>query len=626
MKGYSLLLVVVLAATVGKAQVKSGDEQGLEVTVSPTLQNERAVDEALHGWWKESRQDHGKRMEWFREVKFGCFIHWGVYAKAAGTWKGKALQGYAEHLMRRQKITKQEYIDSLVSSFNPSLFNADEWMRMAYEAGMRYFIITAKHHDGFAMFPSDVYPYDIRMTRMTIDPMMELAKAARKYGIKFGFYYSHAFDWEHPEAPGNDWEYENPGGDKLLHGAEWWLKYPEFLPKAQAYVNEKAIPQLAELVHRYHPDILWFDTPHKLPLSENLRILKYLRKIAPEVVINGRLARMTGQQFGDYESTGDRAAYFFPVEGDWESIPTTNESYGYNENDRSHKPAAHFIRLLASATARGGNILMNIGPKGDGSWDKIDVAIMNGIATWMKDHYASVHGVQASGLPTQSWGETTLKGDSLFLHVFRYPGDGRLYLSGMNAAIVDAAFLASGEKVKKQRLNKTDWLLKLPAGKVDCIDTVILVQKKGEIIPSATRLLLEDMDNELLAFDAVLAGEQFQHGDGKRMRNYIYNWKNPAGSLNWEVKNYKTSSYEITLEYTGESADNKGKMELVVDGKSYPFEYTTRAHALNKVKIATVPLKAGTHQIVLKGVEFEGKEFLRPMRMLVKYTKLPSAR
>ena len=196
----------------------------------------------------------------------------------------------------------------------------------------------------------------------------------------------------------------------------------------------------------------------------------------------------------------------------------------------------------------------------------------------------------------------------------------------MNAAIVDAAFLASGEKVKKQRLNKTDWLLKLPAGKVDCIDTVILVQKKGEIIPSATRLLLEDMDNELLAFDAVLAGEQFQHGDGKRMRNYIYNWKNPAGSLNWEVKNYKTSSYEITLEYTGESADNKGKMELVVDGKSYPFEYTTRAHALNKVKIATVPLKAGTHQIVLKGVEFEGKEFLRPMRMLVKYTKLPSAR
>ncbi len=615
MRKFLLCLAGLLSIQVGWAQVGSGDEQGLETAVISTEMNAKAVDEALQGWWRKSNEGREQRMEWFREARFGCFVHWGVYAKAGGTWKGKRMQGYSEHLMRRERITVQEYTDSLITPFDPVRFDAEEWMRLAYEAGMRYFIITAKHHDGFAMFPSDVYPYDIRMTRMECDPMKELAEAARKYGIKFGFYYSHAFDWEHPDAPGNDWEFKNPGGDKLLYGAEWWLKRPEFLAQAQTYVNEKAIPQLAELVHRYHPDILWFDTPHKLPLSENLRILKYLRKIAPEVVINGRLARTSEIQFGDYQSTGDRAAYFFPVDGDWEAIPTTNESYGYNENDHSHKPAAHFIRLLASAAAKGGNILMNIGPKGDGVIDGNDVRILKEIAVWMKGNRESVQGVGKSGLPVQSWGETTLKGDSLYLHVFDYPADGRLYLSGMNADIVEAKFLLSDEKIKKQRINKTDWLLRLPAASLSCVDTVIFIRKKGNIIPGQTRLLLETMPNVLLAFDAELSGDQFDHGDGKKGRNYISNWTSPKGMLEWKVKNYKACNYQIVLEYTGAAKGDKGKVQIGIDGEEYSLEYVARPYATEQQKVAVVRLKPGEHRISLKGVDFEGKEFLRPMSL-----------
>jgi alpha-L-fucosidase len=183
--------------------------------------------------------------------------------------------------------------------------------------------------------------------------MKELAAACKKYGLKFGFYYSHAFDWEDPDAPGNDWDYENPGGDlNLFGGRNWYDIHPELLPKAIQYVDKKAIPQIRELLTNYHPDILWFDTPHKLPLSENIRILKQ-READPNVVVNGRLARSDHYNFGDYKNTADRPAEFFPVSGDWEAIPTTNESYGYSKEDNSHKPASHFIRLLAKAASRG---------------------------------------------------------------------------------------------------------------------------------------------------------------------------------------------------------------------------------------------------------------------------------
>ena len=379
--------------------VTKGDEQGLTPFAHADLAADRqAVDEAVGGWWAKAQRNVNGRTRWFRDARFGCFVHWGVYSQAAGYWQGHPVGGYSEHLMRKAKIPLQQYKKALVSTFDPIHFDAEEWMQRVADAGMRYFVITAKHHDGFAMYPSAAYPYDIRLTRCKRDPMMELREAARRHGIKFGFYYSHAFDWEHPCAPGNDWEYDHPGGDRKLGGTNWWNSdYKWFLDSAERYVAEKSIPQIKELIKTYQPDILWFDTPGKLPLYLNIRILKAIRDADTQlsIVVNGRLVRWGNRNMGDYRNTGDRAAFFPPTQGLWESIPTTNESYGYNAADNRHKPVSHFVRLLEDAVSRGGNILMNVGPMGDGRWDEKDVTIFKGIGRWLKTNGEGVYHTRA---------------------------------------------------------------------------------------------------------------------------------------------------------------------------------------------------------------------------------------
>ncbi|MGN6509445.1 MAG: alpha-L-fucosidase, partial [Chitinophaga sp.] len=320
------------ASATGFAQFK-GDDEGILMQQAAS-RDSIAIAQAVNGWWTASMKNHDARIAWWREAKFGCFIHWGVYSVPGGEWKGKKVGGYAEHLMRKEKIPREEYAEKLIETFNPVDFNAEEWVRLIKDAGMKYLVITAKHHDGVAMYPSAIGDYTIGQSAFKRDPMQELSAACKKYGIRFGFYYSHAFDWEHPDAPGNDWDYDNPGGDKNLYGGtNWYDHHPELVPKAVRYVNEKSIPQIKELLLKYHPDIIWFDTPHKLPLSENIRILQAIRETDPNVVVNGRLARSSAVSFGDYKNTADRPAEFYPVTGDWEAIPTTNESYGYSRYD-----------------------------------------------------------------------------------------------------------------------------------------------------------------------------------------------------------------------------------------------------------------------------------------------------
>jgi alpha-L-fucosidase len=381
--------------------------------------DKKAIDEAINSWYTASMKTHGQRIQWWRDAKFGMFVHWGIYSLPAGEWKGKKVSGYAEHLMRKEKISKKDYLE-VAHQFNPVLFDADKWILDAKKAGMNYFIITAKHHDGFAMYDSKVSDFTIiKQTAFKRDPMAELAAAAKRHGMKFGFYYSHAFDWEDPDAPGNDWEYKNPGGDLGLYGGvNWYVKHPELLPKAVKYVDEKAIPQIKELLTKYHPDILWFDTPQKLPLSENIRILKAIRETDPNVVVNGRLVRNANANFGDYKNTADRPAEFYPVEGDWEAIPTTNESYGYSKYDLSHKPSSFFIQLLAKAASRNGNLLLNIGPKGDGSFDAKDAQILTGIEKWVAKNAESIYRTHKTAMPLQNWGVSTQKGNKLYLHIF----------------------------------------------------------------------------------------------------------------------------------------------------------------------------------------------------------------
>ena len=580
------------------------------------VRDQKAIDDAINGWWTASMKNHDQRIAWWRAAKFGMFIHWGVYSTAGGEWKGKRVNGYAEHLMRKEKISRKEYLE-LAHQFNPVKFNADQWVRNAKNAGMKYMIITAKHHDGFAMYPSKVSDFNItKQTPFKRDPMAELSAACKKYGLKFGFYYSHAFDWEHPDAPGNDWEHKNPGGDLGLYGGRNWFNlHPELLAKAQKYVDEKAIPQIKELIAMYHPDILWFDTPQKLPLSENIRILKAIREVDPNVVVNGRLVRSAAANFGDYKNTADRPAEFYPVKGDWEAIPTTNESYGYSKFDTIHKPPPHFIRLLASAASRGGNLIMNIGPKGDGTFDEKDVKILDGIGRWMHKNDESIYGTTASSLPLQSWGVSTLKKNKLYLHIFEWPTDGKLHVGGLKNNIDKVYLLADPAKTfQVKRINENDVIITLPKKAIDTVNTVLVVDLKNTIETDSTRFVSINIPlTRLLAYDATQEGKGFVFGDGKKDRYYVEGWKNKDQVLDWQFRTGAEKDFKLLIKYVAPAETDGGMYSLSLDNNYSQHTVITGKKNTDVItrELGTYHLPAGIHNLNISPLSFGKKELMK---------------
>ena len=562
-------------------------------------------------------QTRDQRLAWWREARFGMFVHWGVYAQLGGTWREQPVKGYAEHIQRILKIPIPVYREQVAGHFNPTGFNADEWIRTAKQAGMGYFIITAKHHDGFAMFDSKVSDYSIvKATPFKRDPMKELKVACQKYGVKFGFYYSQAFDWGEADAPGNDWDYDNPGGDRGLHGGRnWWESSLELLPKARKYVDEKAIPQLLELIRTYDPDILWFDTPHKLPESENLRIFKAVRQAKPNVIINGRLVR----NLGDYASTADRPAEFAPHEGDWEGIPTTNESYGWNRNDHSHKPPAHFIQLLAKAAARGGNTLMNIGPMGDGRFDPADLAILQGIGRWWQTNGESIRGTTRTPLPVQAWGESTRKGDRLFLHVFDWPRDGRLVLAGLKSPVKRAWLLADTQcaALAVNRLNPLDVRVDAPRAAPDPDDSVVVVQTEGTAVCDSARLLLVNVaTNTLRVFDGEGHGKTLHFGAGKTRDAYVDSWSKANEFMAWPVRLNQPATFEVAVVYDA-VAESAGGHYAVSLGQQ-ALHGTVKRGEIVQTSLGRVRLDPGAFEVRVSPERIEGAELMRLRSVLLR--------
>ncbi|GAA4300062.1 alpha-L-fucosidase [Compostibacter hankyongensis] len=616
-----LALAVFLAACSGQPRGE-GESQAPADSAALLAAGEKrdslAAAAALDGWWKASMRNHDRRIAWWREARFGCFIHWGVYSLAGGEWKGKPVKGYAEHLMRIKKIPLAEYKRDLVEKFNPQEFDADEWVRRIRATGMRYLIITSKHHDGFAMYDSDVKDYNIvKATPFHRDPMLELAAACKKYGIRFGFYYSQAFDWEDPDAPGNDWDYQNPGGDLHLFGGTHWFDYhPDMLTRIRKYVDGKSIPQIRELIRKYHPDILWFDTPSKLPFSENLRILEEIRKIDSTVVIDGRLANYGEYHFGDYQSTSDRPQEFFPVTGDWEAIPTTNESYGYSRYDSSHKPFSHFIRLLAKAASRGGNLLMNVGPMGNGEMDPRDTAILYRIGLWMQQNGTSIYGTTATPLPLQPWGVSTRRGNKLFLQVFHWPANGQLVVGGLESQPAKTYLLrdAAQTALPVKRLNPRDLAVSLPRPAPDTVSTVVVMEfKDGIAADTVRRLSATRYANRLLAFDSRLHGKGLRYGDGKASRYYVYHWNNPGQWMSWSFRLEQPAVFRVSIKYSTD-ADNRGiTYRITVAGQTLEKKVQVPAHKdrIYTEEIGTVKIPSGLQELSIRPAEIRGNEVMK---------------
>jgi alpha-L-fucosidase len=372
--------------------------------------------------WQETRPQRDARMRWWREARFGMFIHWGLYALPAGQWEGRQMPEIGEWLMSKYRIPIAQY-QQLAPRFNPVQFDADAWAATAQRAGMRYMIITSKHHDGFAMFHSACDRYNIfDATPFKRDPIKELADACRKHGLKFGVYYSQALDWHERDAGGTEpWLSLNAGN--MTWGNTW--DFPHQAEKQyERYFEKKVKPQLRELLTGYGPlGVIWFDTPFTISREQSEELYNLVRSLQPDCIMNSRL----GNGLGDYQSAGDNKIPARGVLRDWETPATINRTWGYKSFDTQWKPAQTLLRNLIDIASKGGNYLLNVGPTAAGEIPAPSIERLAAVGRWLDVNGEAIYGTTAG--PFQKplpWGRATQKPGRLYLHVFDWPKDGRL--------------------------------------------------------------------------------------------------------------------------------------------------------------------------------------------------------
>lgn len=322
-----------------------------------------------------SAADHDARMAWFRQAKYGLFIHWGLYSIPAGTWNGREIPGLGEWIMHNAPVPLPDYV-KLATRFNPVKFDAEAWVQMAEDAGMKYIVITSKHHDGFAMFHSKVSPYNIfDATPFHRDPLKELAAACARHHMPFGFYYSQAQDWHEPNGAGNNHDFG-----------------PDDQKDFDQYLRGKAEPQVRELLTGYGPVcLLWFDTPRMMTAERGQRFVDLVHQLQPATLIDGRLGTS-----GDYVSTGDNVIPPSGMVGDWEVPATTNHTWGFRTDDTDWKSPSDITFKLVDIASKGGNYLLNIGPRSDGVIPEIVQSNLRTVGRWLKVNGAAVYGAQRS--------------------------------------------------------------------------------------------------------------------------------------------------------------------------------------------------------------------------------------
>lgn len=444
--------------------------------------------------------NHDARMAWWRDARFGMFLHWGLYAIPAGKWTDHANHG--EWIRTTAQIPRDEY-SKLQPQWNPVNFDADAWARMAKDAGMKYVVITSKHHDGFCLFDSDVSKWDVGGAPNKRDIMQELSDACRRHGLKFCTYHS-IMDWHHPDyLPRRGWE-----KDRSTQGANF--------DRFERYLHA----QVTEVITRYRPAVMWFDGEWEKTWTHErgVRLFELCRRLAPEMIVNNRVdvhrQGMQGFSKND-EAVGDfdTPEQEIPATGlpgvDWESCMTMNGHWGWNAADTRWKSDELLIRNLIDIASKGGNYLLNVGPRADGTFPEQSVERLASIGKWMRANGDSISGTTASVFESLPFGRCTVRHNKLYLHVFDWPSDGRLFLPGLASPVTRAYLLKRPDDNLAVGTN-TDAggvSVAVPATAPDQIASVVVVELDGVPIVYRSPTIQAEATKFVNSMDVTVTGK-----------------------------------------------------------------------------------------------------------------------
>lgn len=493
----------------------------------------------------ETAAQHDARMAWWRDARFGMFIHWGIYAVPA----------HGEWYMTTGHVPLARY-EQYAKEFDPTNFDAAAWVKTAKDAGMKYLVITSKHHDGFCMFKTAATDYNVvDDTPWHHDPLKDLAEQCRKQGVRFCVYYS-IMDWHSPD--------QAPAKDDPAH--------PTYNPtqmrpgKKTDYVRYMKT-QLHELITQYHPGVIWFDGdwPDWWTVADGNELYDWLRQQDPELIVNNRVSKR-GKGEGDY-GTPEQHIPATGLNEDWETCMTINDNWGYSAGDHNFKSAKTLLRNLVDIVSKGGNYLLNVGPTAQGVIPAPEVERLATMGRWLQINGAAIYGTTASPFKSLPWGRCTKKTGAnettLYLEIFDWPQNGQLLVPGLTNEVLSASLLDGG-KVLATTASADGIKVAVPSNAPDEICSVVALRVKGEPVIAPVRVAQSaDGVLKLEPADAELHGSL--QIETKYARPNIGFWTDPRDWVAWPVRVTQPGTFTVTAEVAA-TADSAFTMQA--DGQT----------------------------------------------------------